>query len=169
METIGRKQEQALHRAELAALGRAQRKSTEPGEALPVTAADRREQVQQFLRRYRQAVAQAEDLAGEVQALRLLEDRLGSTLPPSSPALARLERLTAQLEDQLARCLDIRAQVERVIQMVGDEQQQRILQLRYIRGMTWERIGHTLTLDERWVRRLHAKTLDSLARHMPPL
>ena len=57
METIGRKQEQALHRAELAALGRAQRKSTEPGEALPVTAADRREQVQQFLRRYRQAVA----------------------------------------------------------------------------------------------------------------
>ena len=72
METIGYEQKQALHRAELAALGRAQRKSTEPGEALPVTAADRREQVQQFLRRYRQAVAQAEDLAGEVQALRLL-------------------------------------------------------------------------------------------------
>lgn len=162
-------QEQALRRAELAALGRAQTRACAPGPALEVSAEDRREQVQQFLRRYRQAVAQAEDLAGEVQALRALEDRMGGSLPPRSPGMVRLEELACRLEAQLERCLDIRAQVERAVQAVGNEQQQRILQLRYIRGMTWEKIGRTLTLDERWVRRLHAKALDSLARSLPAL
>lgn len=169
METIGYKQEQALRGAELAALGRAQAEASAPGEALAISLEDRREQIQQFLRRYRQAVAQAEDLAGEVQTLRALEERLGETLPPHSPGIARLEELTVRLEAQLERCLDIRSQVERAIQAVGDEQQQRILWLRYIRGLTWEKIGHTLTLDERWVRRLHTKTLDRLARSLPPL
>ena len=169
MERINDQQKRALHGAELAALGRAQEKACAPGKALEVSAGARREQIQQFLRRYRQAVAQAEDLAGEVQTLRALEERMGNTLPPHSPALLRLEELTARLEAQMVRCLDVRAQVERAIQAVGDEQQQRILWLRYIRGLTWEKIGHALTLDERWVRRLHTKTLDRLARSLPPL
>ena len=168
-ERIEREREAALDRARGEALGRAQGRACAPGEALAVTAEDRREQLQQFLRRYRRAVAQAEDLAMEAQALRALEDRAGATLPGRCPAMVRLEELACRLEAQLERCLDIRAQVERTIQAVGDEQQRRILQLRYIRGLTWEKIGRALMLDERWVRRLHTKALDWLAANLPPL
>lgn len=162
-------QQTGLELARLRALGQAQARAAEPGPALPVAQEDRREQMQQFLRRYRQAVAQAEDLAGEARALRALEDRMVDTLPGRCPAMVRLEQLACRLEAQLERCLDIRAQVERAIQAVGDEQQRRILQLRYIRGLTWEKIGRALMLDERWVRRLHTKALDWLILNLPPL
>ena len=151
-----------LARAEAGALAAAQARAAQPGVGDEPAARLAQQAVVQFLQRYRQAFDRAEELADDILELKRLAGRVGPALEGRA-ACRRLEEAAAQLERQVERCLEVRGQVAAAIDAVPDEQQRRMLRLRYIGGLTWERVAGQMLLDERWVRRMHKRVVARMA------
>ena len=72
-----------------------------------------------------------------------------------------------EYKDQLSKRIDelyaIKREVAYVISKVGNSVYRTLLELRYLKFMTWERIAEEMNLSDKWVRtRLHAKALKAM-------
>ena len=69
---------------------------------------------------------------------------------------AQIADLKALLDSNLKKCFDELNRLNRYIQSVDDSQMRTILRLRYIQGLTWQRIAFEIgEHDEQYPRRKH--------------
>ena len=125
-----------------------------------------------WLRRYQDSLRREQELAEEVEQLRSRACKVtpslsgmpggtgdGQTLPR---AVEQILEAQQELEAQIEQCSRIRQEVVDAIEKVTNPRDKEILRRRYLLGKTFEQIGQTIHLDNRWVRRLHRKLLFAL-------
>ena len=85
--------------------------------------------------------------------------------------IARLEALEGKIASALARefkqiemCHAIRREVKNVINQLPGETAQTLMFLRYIEGMTYERVADIMGYSDRHIRRMHEALLDECAK-----
>lgn len=83
------------------------------------------------------------------------DDRIQSTVD-------ELVELRAMLYDRLLDSTALRLDIEHSISAVSDERLRLLLELRYIDGLTWEKVAEKLNTEYRWVLRLHKRALNAL-------
>lgn len=83
------------------------------------------------------------------------EDRLQS-------AVDELVELRALLFDRLLDSTALRMDIEHSISGINDERLRLLLELRYIDGLTWEKVADKMRIEYRWVLRLHKRALGEL-------
>lgn len=123
-----------------------------------------------WLRRYQEAGAEQDRLMGEIAQWRSLAEKVSPTLS-SLPkggggpgrmisAVEHINALEAELADQIVERVTIRREIGQAIDRVQDERLSRLLRLRYIDGMTWEKIAVQMDMTYQWVCKLHGKSLE---------
>nr|DAW55822.1 MAG TPA: Protein of unknown function (DUF722) [Caudoviricetes sp.] len=123
-----------------------------------------------WLRRYREAAAEQDRLMAEIARWRSLAERVSPTLSgmPAGgggpgrmiAAVERMDELEAELAEQIVERVTIRREIGQAIDRVPDERLARLLRLRYIDGMTWERVAVEMHYSYMQVCRMHGKALD---------
>lgn len=123
-----------------------------------------------WLRRYREAVAEQDRLMDEIKSWRSLAERVSpalSCLPRGSggpgrmiSAVEHINALEAELAEQIVERVSTRREIGQAIGRVPDERLARLLRLRYIDGMTWEKIAVQMDMTYQWVCKLHGKSLE---------
>ncbi len=83
-------------------------------------------------------------------------------------AAKRITEIENEINRDIRWMTMLRQSVEQSIQTVPNEQLRDILRRRYIDGDRMEKIAEDLSLDCRWVRRLHARALANLTLVSPP-
>lgn len=84
----------------------------------------------------------------------------GDLLPQ---CVGKIMELEEELSAQIDRMVDKRREIEGAIAAVPNPQQQEVLSLRYIEGLSWEKIAATLNYTYRWTLYLHGRALAALA------
>ena len=125
-----------------------------------------------WLRRYRQALRRQAELEQEVEQLDSAAKRVTPMLSgmPCGPgdgnalprAVENLLEAKAELEAQCDICGDIRREVVAAIEQVTNQRDHEILRRRYIIGQKWEQIADSMNINERWLRRCHAKAINEM-------
>ena len=123
-----------------------------------------------WLRRYREAAAEQDRLMAEIARWHSLAERVSPTLSgmPAGgggpgrmiSAVEHINALEAELAEQLAERVATRREIGQAIGRVPDERLARLLRLRYIDGMTWEKIAVQMDMTYQWVCQLHGKSLE---------
>lgn len=123
-----------------------------------------------WLRRYREAVAEQDRLMDEIKSWRSLAERVSpalSCLPRGSggpgrmiSAVEHINALEAELAEQIVERVSTRREIGQAIDRVPDNRLSRLLRLRYIEGLTWERVAVEMDYSYMQVCRLHGKALD---------
>ena len=70
----------------------------------------------------------------------------------------KIAELQAELGADLERSVELHRTVSRAISAVEDSRARLLLRLRYIDGLTWERVAEKMGCDERSARRIHKKS-----------
>ena len=123
-----------------------------------------------WLRRYREAAAEQDRLMAEIARWRSLAEWVSPSLsgmPAGSGGPGRmiaavecLDELEAELAEQIVERVTIRREIGQAIDRLPDERLARLLRLRYIDGMTWEKIAVQMDMTYQWVCQLHGKSLE---------
>lgn len=125
-----------------------------------------------WLRRYREAAAEQDRLMAEIARWRSLAERV-SPAQPGMPAggggpgrmiaaVERLDELEAELAEQIVERVAIRREIGQAIDRLPDERFARLLRLRYIDGMTFERVAVEMNYSWRQTIRKHKAALTAL-------
>lgn len=69
-----------------------------------------------------------------------------------------IEKLKAEQTDRIKQCQDI----EKQIRKINDEKEQRVLDLRYLKGMKWEDVAATMNYSVKRIHGIHLETLKHL-------
>ena len=77
-------------------------------------------------------------------------------------AVGELVELRAALYERLLDSTSLRLEIEHSITQMQDERLRLLLELRYIDGLTWEKVAERLNTEYRWVLRLHNRALKEL-------
>lgn len=77
-------------------------------------------------------------------------------------AVEKMLELRDELAEELRRQLAIRREIEEAIRVVEDERLQELLRLRYIEGLTWERVAERMGYSYMQINRLHKKGVSEL-------
>ena len=70
--------------------------------------------------------------------------------------------MSQKIDREIDRYVDMREEIQTAISMVDDIQLRTLLSLRYINGLTWEKIAVEMNYDYRWILRLHGKALSEI-------
>lgn len=81
--------------------------------------------------------------------------------------VARIVDMEHETEDDIARYIELRAQITAYIDMVPDARYVDILYRRYVHGQTWEQIADGTGYALRHIYRVHGQALREFARVMP--
>ena len=136
---------------------------------------------QEAARLYREVLGLDGDNASAHLSLALIEDDAQGdyleavhhyqaylALQPTAESRAMVEeRLAAargKLADQLAALARMREEIVWEIDRVEEPQLRRLLKLRYLQGMTWERVAVTMNYSFRQVTRMHGEALNHILR-----
>ena len=86
-----------------------------------------------------------------------------------APDCQRLEKTIAKIIDlendinkDIDKLVDLKKEITETINSVPDLRHRTILEMRYLSFRTWEQIAVALSLDLRWVHRLHSKALQKI-------
>ena len=74
----------------------------------------------------------------------------------------RLSKIDAEITDQVNELVRARAEIVAVIDSVQDDTLRLLLRLRYIDGLTWERIAERMRYCEMQIWRLHGDALSAI-------
>lgn len=130
-----------------------------------------------WLRRYQDSLRRERVLAQEIERLRTEAEHItplltgmpggGQSADKLPRAVERIDQARAELAAQVEQCQRIRAEVEGVIEQEENVRCREILRRRYILGQRWEQIAADMRVDERWMRRLHHRTVDRMTLESP--
>ena len=91
------------------------------------------------------------------------------TEAPFTRTLEKLWEMEEQINAEIDRLVDLKAQIIKVIGALSDPDERMVLQYRYVENMTWEQIGDKLFVDERSARRWHDKALKHITMPKEPI
>ena len=77
-------------------------------------------------------------------------------------AVEAIDDLAGQLGAQRAKLVSMRKAIGAAIEDVDDEKLRKVLRLKYIEGMTWERVAESMGVSRQWVTALHGRALEKL-------
>ncbi len=77
-------------------------------------------------------------------------------------AIGRLSELDEIITQKINAYVDMRREIEHVINTINDDRLKAVLRYRYIDGMKWEQIAVKSNYDYRWVLRLHGMGLQKV-------
>lgn len=109
----------------------------------------------------------------QVENLRSLATKVTTVYSdaPANPApdCQRLEKTIAKIIDlendinnDIDRLVDLKKEITETINKIPDLRHRTILEMRYLSFRTWEQIAVALSLDLRWVHRLHSRALQKI-------
>ena len=111
------------------------------------------------VRRLQAQILELDDLFSVTQDM--TNEKVQSSPKPDriGEIIARKSDLKEELWEEIAKSMDIMEEIEGVINDVKDADLQLLLQSRYIRFMTWEKIAVQFDYSYRWVLILHGRAL----------
>lgn len=89
---------------------------------------------------------------------------MGGQPTPSSDIIAKLLDIESEINRKIDLLVDIKRDIEDVINALADDRQRDVLRLRYINGYTWERIAVESHYSYQWVCKLHGYALANIAK-----
>lgn len=130
------------------------------------------------LKRYRHIRAEIAQLQEEINDLRAsLMSPSGKviTWAPTSPqqsdkfagTIAAIDELESDYRTKLAKCIQLRLDIETAIESVDNELMRVVLRSRYIQCKTWEQICAQLNYSYSQIKRIHNKALDKMNHYEP--
>ena len=129
------------------------------------------EQKKYFLRSYRRAAKKEQRILEKIQKLRM-DKMFPSVANDGMPHGSSQSGLDAYIE-KLSECQEelkaiqlekaiCKGNIEKLIHNLHDENEQKVLRLHYIDGMTWGSIANELIYSERHIHRIHASALNNI-------
>lgn len=88
----------------------------------------------------------------------------GGSSSPMEDAIIRLMEAQDELNVQIAQLIDVKAEIQRTIQQVGDARLRLLLEKRYLCCMAWEAIAVDMGCSYRWLMTLHNDALSAVDR-----
>lgn len=128
----------------------------------------------EFLRSYQTQLHEARLLSEQLRELEEVVTRItpylnqgvqvvrGPNLHKLEQSVERLEALRGELAQKLDAVAQAQARVVVAIELLEDERTRQMMRARYLLGKTWVEIGQMLDMDERWLRRQHARALERI-------
>lgn len=126
----------------------------------------------EFLQQYRLAEMEEQRLEHEIERWRSRAERMtaGYSKAPAGGGdgrsmehtLERMGELAVELTQQRDKLIRLRREIGVAIDTVPDARLQELLRLRYIDGMTWERVAVQMDYSYMQVCRLHGKALSQV-------
>ena len=131
-----------------------------------------------FLNRYRYLVQRRESLLRQIDIIRARAT--GSSIPIKADIVksssAIYDRMaedavamadSSRLLDELVKDIDIAlAQILTAFEQVDDEKLRTVLTLRYVEGLSWDKIQHKISYERAQVMRLHGRALVQVSAWM---
>ena len=74
-------------------------------------------------------------------------------------AVEAIDDLAGQLGAQRAKLVSMRKAIGAAIEDVDDEKLRKVLRLKYIEGMTWEKVAESMDMSVRGVTKMHGRAL----------
>lgn len=126
----------------------------------------------EFLQQYRLAEMEEQRLEHEIERWRSRAEKVtpGYSKAPAGGGdgrslehtLEHLGELAQELTDQRDKLIRLRREIGAAIDTVPDTRLRELLRLRYIEGMTWERVAVQMGYSYMQVCRLHGKALSQI-------
>lgn len=123
----------------------------------------------EFLSRYLKVLAEEKDIREEIAYWESKAQKVtaswsavtsgGKGSDKVQTGAIKVAELRESLMDKINQLAAVRIEIERAIGTVQDDTQRRLLRLRYIKGMTWERIAVEMHYGYQWVCKLHGRAL----------
>lgn len=126
----------------------------------------------QFLRQVRYLDDLIDTKLEQIQELRSLAEKVTSTLSLDGTSLqssglqdkigdlvARIVDLQTEIETATRKMIDLKTEAMRIIDRMPTQECRLLLQLRYLNGLTWERIAVDMNYSYRNVHYLHSRAL----------
>ncbi len=93
------------------------------------------------------------------------EEKHDPNHPTEAPFVRTLEKLwqmEEKINSEIDRLVDLKEQMRKVIETVPDPDERMVLYCRYIRNMSWNRIGNDLKAERTTVYRWHKSALSHI-------
>ena len=126
------------------------------------------EKKKEYLRGYQKSLKREQDILNEIQELRadkmfpsIVNDGMphGSSQTDLSAYAATLDEMIEELKQERLKRAKLRRQIERDISALKNEDEQKVLRLRYIKGLKWEEIAAEMNYSYKWIHKIHGKAL----------
>lgn len=129
--------------------------------------------IKEYLRQYRRALREANDILEEIEAERQkmagVRAIIYSDMPKShdterdlSDAYAKYEHFAAERLRAYNRCQAVMLAVRKTISEAPTELQYRVLYLRYIDGLKWDDVAERIGKTRQWVNTVHGQALQQI-------
>ncbi|HCM24092.1 MAG TPA: hypothetical protein DHW78_07205 [Ruminococcaceae bacterium] len=84
-------------------------------------------------------------------------------------AVEKIVALEGEINAEIDRLLQVRGEIEKAIEAVPDDTLRTLLELRYIDGLTWEKIAVKLNYSYMHICRLHGKAIQVIECYTKPV
>jgi DNA-directed RNA polymerase specialized sigma subunit len=137
-------------------------------ETTEITIQEENEQKKEYLKSYRRAIKREQDILDEIQRLRLdkmfpsvVNDGMphGSSHSDLSDYAAILDEQIELLKEERLERVRCYQKIERQIRQMENEDEQKVLRLRYILGMKWEEVAVKMGYSWKQTHRIHSSAL----------
>lgn len=127
----------------------------------------------QYLRSYQKAVRREQEILDEIQQLRMdkmfpsvVNDGMpkGSKQSDLSEYVVKLDELIEKLKQERFEKIKRMDDILYHISLLRDEDEQRVLRLRYIKGLKWEEVAVNMDYEWAQMHRIHSRALKNLKR-----
>lgn len=126
------------------------------------------EKKKEFLNSYQRALRREQEILDEIQQLRadkmfpsVVSDGMpkGSAQSDLSDYIVLLDEQIELLKEERLEHAKIRSDIEKSIRAMKDDEEQRVLRLRYIKGLKWEEVGREIGCSYRKTHYIHSSAL----------
>lgn len=126
------------------------------------------EEKKEYLKSYQRSVKREQDILDEIQRLRMdkmfpsiVNDGMphGSSQRDLSDYIVTIDEMIENLKQERLKRAKRQQEIERRIEKMEDEDEQRVLRLRYIKGMKWEEVAVEMGFSWKQVHRIHSEAL----------
>jgi DNA-directed RNA polymerase specialized sigma24 family protein len=117
--------------------------------------------LQQRIRLHQEELGNLRTLAASVGSPGF-EEHYNPNRPTDAPFVKTLDKIwekEKKTNDELCLLLQLRDEIQSVIDQVENMDERLVLTYRYLKGYTWMQIGDELAADERTIRRWHDRAL----------
>ena len=126
------------------------------------------EEKKEYLKSYQQSVKREQDILDEIQRLRMdkmfpsiVNDGMphGSNQRDLSDYIVTIDEMIEDLKQERLKRAKRQQEIEHRIRQMKDEDEQRVLRLRYIKGLKWEEVAVEMEYSWKQIHRIHSEAL----------